>query len=102
MRCRPFFKPDWNPELLLGQNYINHLGIYRRTLLREIAGFRDGYEGAQDYDLALRCAEKLEPAQIRHIPRVLYHWRMVEGVLRLCPTRSRMRREQPVVRSRII
>jgi glycosyltransferase involved in cell wall biosynthesis len=78
-RCCPFFKPDWNPELLLGQNYISHLGIYRCALLREIGGFREGYDGAQDYDLALRCAEKLQPAQIRHIPRVLYHWRMVEG-----------------------
>jgi glycosyltransferase involved in cell wall biosynthesis len=78
-RCCPFFKPDWNPELLLGQNYISHLGIYRRALLVEIGGFREGYEGSQDYDLALRCIEKLQPAQIRHIPRVLYHWRMVEG-----------------------
>jgi glycosyltransferase involved in cell wall biosynthesis len=78
-RCRPFFKPDWNPELLLGQNYISHLGIYRRSLLSEIGGFREGYEGAQDYDLALRCAERLRPDQIRHIPRVLYHWRMAEG-----------------------
>jgi glycosyltransferase involved in cell wall biosynthesis len=78
-RCSPFFKPDWNPELLLGQNYISHLGVYRRALLLEIGGFREGYEGSQDHDLALRCIEKLQPAQIRHIPRVLYHWRMVEG-----------------------
>ena len=78
-RCCPFFKSDWNPELLLGQNYVSHLGIYRRALLVEIGGFREGYEGSQDYDLALRCSEKLHPAQIRHIPRVLYHWRMVEG-----------------------
>ncbi len=78
-RCCPFFKPDWNPELLLGQNYVSHLGIYRRALLVEIGGFREGYEGSQDYDVALRCSEKLQPHQIRHIPRVLYHWRMVEG-----------------------
>jgi glycosyltransferase involved in cell wall biosynthesis len=78
-RCCPFFKPDWNPELLLGQNYINHLAIYRHTLLREVGGFREGYEGSQDYDLALRCAGKLQPAQIKHIPRVLYHWRMIHG-----------------------
>src|SRR6266480_2782036 len=77
--CSPFFKPDWNPELLLGQNYISHLGAYRRALLLEIGGFREGYEGSQDHDLALRCIEKLQPAQIRHIPRVLYHWRMIEG-----------------------
>jgi glycosyltransferase involved in cell wall biosynthesis len=78
-RCCPFFKPDWNPELLLGQNYISHLGIYRRALVVEIGGFREGYEGSQDHDLALRCTEKLQPNEIRHIPRVLYHWRMVEG-----------------------
>ena len=78
-RCCPFFKPDWNPELLLGQNYVSHLGVYRRRLLAEIGGFREGYEGSQDYDLALRCSEKLQPHQIRHIPRVLYHWRMAEG-----------------------
>jgi O-antigen biosynthesis protein len=78
-RCLPFFKPDWNQELLLGQNYISHLGVYRRALLRDIGGFREGYEGSQDHDLALRCVEKLAPAHIRHIPRVLYHWRMVEG-----------------------
>ena len=48
-------------------------------MLLEIGGFREGYEGAQDYDLALRCVEKLAPTQIKHIPRVLYHWRMVEG-----------------------
>src|SRR5205823_9426343 len=54
-RSNPFFKTDWNPQLFLGQNYINHLGVYRTSLLREIGGFREGYEGSQDYDLALRC-----------------------------------------------
>ena len=80
-RSNPFFKTDWNPELFLGQNYINHLGVYRTDLLREIGGFREGLEGSQDYDLALRCVERLEPAQVRHIPRILYHWRMVPGSL---------------------
>ena len=53
VRSNPFFKPDWNPELFLGQNFINHLGVYRADLLREIGGFREGFEGSQDYDLAL-------------------------------------------------
>jgi len=75
-RCRPFFKPDFNPELLLGQNCIVHLGVYRHSLVREIGGFREGFEGSQDYDLTLRCVEKLCPEQVVHIPRVLYHWRM--------------------------
>ena len=81
VRSNPFFKTDWNPELFLGQNYINHLGVYRTELLRAIGGFREGFEGSQDYDLALRCIERLEPAQVRHIPRILYHWRAVAGSL---------------------
>jgi GT2 family glycosyltransferase/glycosyltransferase involved in cell wall biosynthesis len=84
-RSNPFFKPDWNPELFLGQNYINHLGCYRADLLREIGGFREGFEGSQDYDLALRCVERLGPEQIRHIPLILYHWRMVGGSLAAIP-----------------
>jgi GT2 family glycosyltransferase len=81
VRSNPFFKPDWNPELFLAQNYLNHLGVYRTSLLREISGFREGFEGSQDYDLALRCIARLRPEQIRHIPRLLYHWRTVEGSL---------------------
>src|SRR5436190_11519148 len=81
VRSNPFFKTDWNPELFLGQNYINHLGSYRASLLRAIGGFREGLEGSQDYDLALRCIERLRAHQVRHIPRILYHWRMVPGSL---------------------
>ncbi|HEX4630510.1 MAG TPA: glycosyltransferase [Chthoniobacterales bacterium] len=84
-RSNPFFKPDWNPELFLGQNYINHLGVYRTELLRRIGGFRQGFEGSQDYDLALRCVELLEPGQVRHIPKILYHWRAVAGSLAAVP-----------------
>jgi glycosyltransferase involved in cell wall biosynthesis len=84
-RSNPFFKPDWNPELFLGQNYINHLGCYRADLLREIGGFRPAFDGSQDYDLALRCVARLRPNQIRHIPRILYHWRMVGGSLAAIP-----------------
>lgn len=81
VRSNPFFKSDWNPELFFGQNYLNHLGVYRTTLLREIGGFREGFEGSQDYDLALRCIARLSPERVRHIPRILYHWRMVAGSL---------------------
>lgn len=81
VRSNPFFKTEWNPELFLGQNFINHLGVYRTELLRAIGGFREGFEGSQDYDLALRCVERLKPAQVRHIPRILYHWRAVAGSL---------------------
>ncbi len=93
VRSTPFFKPDWNPELFLGQNYINHLGVYRTALLGGIGGFREGFEGSQDYDLALRCIERLAPEQVRHIARVLYHWRMVGGSLAAAPDAKPYARE---------
>ncbi len=78
-RATPYFKCDWNYDLFLSHNLITHLGVYRADIVREIGGFREGFEGAQDYDLALRFIERIEPSQIRHIPRVLYHWRMIAG-----------------------
>ena len=74
-RSEPYFKPDWNPELLLAQNFVSHLSVYRTDLVRRIGGFRIGFEGSQDYDLALRCIEQIRPEQIEHLPWVLYHWR---------------------------
>lgn len=76
-RMDPAFKPDWSPDLLLGTNYISHLGVYRRCIVQEIGGFRKGYEGSQDYDLVLRFTEKTTAEKIKHIPKILYHWRMV-------------------------
>ncbi|MFT3802274.1 MAG: glycosyltransferase [Burkholderiaceae bacterium] len=75
-RTTPYFKPDWNLELLRSQNLISHFGVYHTALVRELGGFRPGLEGSQDYDLALRCVERLRDDQIVHIPHVLYHWRI--------------------------
>jgi O-antigen biosynthesis protein len=77
-RSDPYFKSDWNPELLLAQNFVSHLGVYRTDLVRRVGGFRIGFEGSQDYDLTLRCIEQIRPEQIEHLPRVLYHWRMAD------------------------
>ena len=74
-RCDPHFKTDWNPDLFLAQNFVSHLSLISTELVRKVGGFRIGYEGAQDYDLALRCVEEIKTTEICHIPRVLYHWR---------------------------
>lgn len=76
VRHDPYFKCAWNPELFYSHNMFSHLGVYERALLNEVGGFRVGYEGSQDYDLALRCIERTDIAAIHHIPRVLYHWRV--------------------------
>jgi GT2 family glycosyltransferase/2-polyprenyl-3-methyl-5-hydroxy-6-metoxy-1,4-benzoquinol methylase len=79
-RHSPYFKPAWNIDLLLGHNFVSHLGVYRRSLLERIGGLREGLvDGSHDYDLALRAAAATEPARICHIPAVLYHWRRVDG-----------------------
>ena len=73
--CRrwPHFKPDWSPELLLSYMYFGHLKVYRTRLIKAVGGLRAGFEGAADYDLALRLVERTD--RIRHISEVLYHWR---------------------------
>ncbi len=78
-RYSPYFKPAWNPDLLTGQNYLCHLTAYRADRVQAVGGLRIGVEGCQDWDLALRATEGLSPEAIRHIPRVLYHWRSIAG-----------------------
>lgn len=78
-RYDAYFKSDWNPALILSANYVSHLGTYRRSLVEQVGGFRVGFEGSQDHDLVLRCADASAPERIRHIPRVLYHWRAIPG-----------------------
>ena len=67
------FKPSFSPDLLRSINYITHLLVVRKTFGDRIGWFRNGYEGAQDYDFILRLVEKTD--QIMHIPKILYHWR---------------------------
>ena len=73
-RSLPLFKPDWSPTLMASQNYLGHLLCIKRSLLTAIGGFRPGFEGSQDYDLALRLSE--QASAITHLPDVLYHWRL--------------------------
>lgn len=69
----PHFKPDFSPDLLTSVNYICHLFVVNHELLLEVGGFRQEFDGAQDYDFILRCTEKAR--KICHIPKALYHWR---------------------------
>jgi len=67
----PMLKPDWSPEYLLSRIYTGQLSVYRRSLVLEVGGFREGFDGAHDYDLALRVTAGTK--NIHHIQRVLYH-----------------------------
>ncbi len=76
-RARPFFKPAFDPTLLLRCNPTAHLLVARRDLVAQVGGLRSEFDGSQDYDLALRLAET--GRAVAHVPRLLYHWRAVPG-----------------------
>ncbi len=75
--CDPHFKPDWSPDTLLSLNYICHFAVIRKKMVDKVGGFEIGLEGAQDHDLFLKISEVTN--NISHIPKILYHWRMVPG-----------------------
>ncbi len=81
----PFFKPGFDPDLLLAINYICHLVVVRRDVVVAAGGLRAGFEGAQDHDLLLRVVASLSAADILHLPRVLYHWRVTPGSVSRTP-----------------
>ena len=72
---RRMFKPDYSPQLLRSLMYINHLQVFSKELFEQLGGYREGFEGSQDYDLALRMSERCTPL---HIEEIAYHWRILE------------------------
>lgn len=76
-RCDPYFKSDWSPDTFMSNNYLCHFTVMRKSILDKIGGERSEYDGAQDYDLFLRFTEKAKV--IHHIPKILYHWRIIPG-----------------------
>ncbi len=72
-RINPFFKPGFSPERLRQQMYLGHPLVIRRTAAIDVGGFRPGFDGSQDHDLALRVAERAR--RVIHVPKLLYHWR---------------------------
>lgn len=70
----PHFKPDFSPDQLFGVNLVTHLACLRTSVLRDVGGFDPACDGAQDWDLFLRVAAVTD--RIRHVPRVLYSWRL--------------------------
>ena len=69
----PHFKSDFNIDLLRSMNYICHLFVVKRVILKQVGMLRKEFDGAQDYDFIFRCCEAAK--QVYHIPKVLYHWR---------------------------
>lgn len=75
-RYDAYFKPDFAPDTLRCQNYICHFSIFKKELMEKLGGFKSDYDGAQDYDIFLRMSEIAKVENIKHIPKLLYHWRV--------------------------
>ncbi len=73
----PHRKPDFCPEYLSNDNYINHLTVFRKGLIEQAGGLRAGYDGSQDLDLYLRVAALTK--RVTHVPCILYSWRKVKS-----------------------
>jgi GT2 family glycosyltransferase len=67
-----FEKPAWSPSRMRAQMFTGHLTAYRKSIVDEVGGFDPAFNGSQDYDLALRVAERSR--RIVHIPTVAYRW----------------------------
>jgi glycosyltransferase involved in cell wall biosynthesis len=74
-RFDPLFKPQLSPEMLLNVNYLTHLNVMKTSLVNKIGGWDPDTDGAQDWDLFLRLVAATK--QVAHIPKVLYHWRVI-------------------------
>jgi GT2 family glycosyltransferase len=93
IRFDPFFKPDWSPDLFRSMMYTGNMSFYRRDTVLSLGGFRDSLGAASAYDLVLRLAEVISPAQIFHLPLILYHARSSEAFLNRLPDVTEMSEE---------
>ncbi|SCH26398.1 Chondroitin polymerase [uncultured Dorea sp.] len=75
--CTPIFKPDFSIDLLRSHNYITHFFVVKKKIEEKTGGLNKEYDGAQDYDFVFRCIEQAK--SIKHISKVLYHWRIHEN-----------------------
>lgn len=80
-----FFKPDFSLDYLLSTNYFNHFSVVRADIQKDVGNLRSEFDGAQDYDFVLRVVERVDPKDICHIAKPLYHWRMTNDSTALNP-----------------
>lgn len=73
----PHFKPDWSPDTMMSTMFTSHVSCVRRSLVEKVGGLRSQFDGCQDWDFILRVSEQTK--RISHIPKVLYHWRIIPG-----------------------
>lgn len=76
-RLNPLFKTEFSWVSMLSANYPTHFCVIRHSMIKEIGGFDPNTDGAQDWDIFLKVS--LRARRIVHLPKVLYHWRIIES-----------------------
>jgi Predicted glycosyltransferases len=71
----PHFKPDWSPDTMMSTMFVCHVSCVRRSLVKQVGALRSECDGCQDWDFILRLTEHTK--KISHVPKVLYHWRII-------------------------
>lgn len=74
-RFDPLFKAKFSPEMLLNINYLTHFNLMKTTLVKQVGAWDPETDGAQDWDLFLKVIAEAE--SVYHIPKILYHWRVI-------------------------
>lgn len=74
-RMYPRFKSGWNKELLLQHNYIGEFLCISTRTFRKMGAFREDIQEADVYEFLLRGLDN--ELEIRHIPALLYHERLL-------------------------
>ncbi|QKX15825.1 glycosyltransferase [Microbulbifer sp. YPW1] len=76
-REAPLFRPAWNPDLLLACNYVGQCCFFHNELLQSLGRGFPAARGITIYDALLQCRELLNADDVKHIPRVLYHQKVM-------------------------
>jgi len=79
-RVNPHFKTAWNPDLFFATNYVANLALFRTSLIKLVGGYHAEKAEAVSYDLLLRCLPYVNPNEIHHVARILYHARMTPSL----------------------
>ena len=93
----PFYKPDWSPEYFRSAMYVGHLLLVKKDLFHRVGGMLSRFDGVQDYEFMLRVSEIAQ--RIKHIPKILYHWRKIPGSIALSVDEKGDRIEELQVRA---
>jgi O-antigen biosynthesis protein len=71
-RVRPWFKPQWDDEMFLAQDYLSEACAIEMRIVRSVLPITETCDEAATYSLLL-AATRAAPGSILHVPYILCH-----------------------------